>query len=156
MRGKKMTERGEHAAELGGLGVLAAPAVHSMATKGREAFKAGGGFRGAAKAAWQGIKHASVVDGALSLFKKESQGITNVMTSHGVQGTQGMGQSGEAYARFHAAQAAQKAAKPLAVAKPLAKGIVSSRGAAPVMNAARKVQPGWFSNVAAKLGQHLH
>ena len=51
MRGKKMSERGEHAAELGGLGILAVPsAVHL----GRMAFHKG----------------ASVTAGALSIFRK--------------------------------------------------------------------------------------
>lgn len=75
MRGKEMSERKSHAAELGGLGVLAAPAAHTMIEQGRKAFKPGSGARGVAKAVWHGItKHNSVQGSALSLFSKEAMG----------------------------------------------------------------------------------
>jgi hypothetical protein len=83
MRGKPMSERASHAAEIGGLGILAAPAAHSM-------------YKAVKKGGLAALKHASVdpslVGGALSLFKKADVDLWNPSTGavhSGIGGTRG-------------------------------------------------------------------
>lgn len=75
MRGKEMSEKGTHAAELGGLGVLGASSAHKIYSGAKKAYQAAP-KSGVWKAIREGAKHASVepqlVNGALSLFKKQA------------------------------------------------------------------------------------
>lgn len=67
MRGKEMSEKGTHAAELGGLGVLAGSSAHKIYSGMRDAAKGaakGGKFRAALSA----VKHASVKKAALDMW----------------------------------------------------------------------------------------
>ena len=75
MRGKEMSEKGTHAAELGGLGVLAGSSAHKIYSGAKKAYQAAP-KSGVWKAIREGAKHASaepqLVDGALSLFTKKA------------------------------------------------------------------------------------
>jgi len=67
MRGKEMSEKGTHAAELGGLGVLAGSSAHKIYSGMRDAAK-GAVKGGKLRAALGAIKHASVKKGAADIW----------------------------------------------------------------------------------------
>lgn len=82
MRGKPMSEKGTHAAELGGLGVLAGSSAHKIYSGMKDAAK-GAVKGGKLRAALHAVKHASVKRAALDLWSPSSSSVGG-RGAHGV------------------------------------------------------------------------
>lgn len=156
MRGKPMSERGTHAAELGGLGVLAGSSAHKIYSGMKDAAQ-GAAKGGKLRAALRAIKHASaepgLADGALSLFK-EAQGMGQVMGSFGA-GTgkllhdtarRAVSGGGKSLAERVAARRAQ-----MQMIARKANPVTTLPSSGKVIHASVK-EAGFFGNLAARIG----
>ena len=116
MRGKEVSEKSEHAHELAGLGILAVPSAIHLGHMAKSGYKA--------IKAMKKVSSANLVDGALSLFNKEA--------NYELGST--MGQSwNPAAAAGHAPLKSLSKAEILAKARARPKGLAAVSGSATKM-----------------------
>lgn len=124
MRGKPMKDKNKDRAEIGGLGVLAAPSAIGL---GKSLM---GKMKGVGKVGLNIAKHASVTDSALSLFQEKKAGadLWNPTTGHLL---------GEAASKVRAMGAATRTAKAVKTdGHELLKQMKSMKGHTGTLNAA--------------------